>query len=520
MAVVCSLMLFLAATAPALFARPWTLVGSSSPVEAEYIETHGDMVVLRGANGVQREFPLASFNPDDQAFIRAQAKPTSPSATTDPADGKNPTTATDNIHTVESLPNRIMTLRGTTQLHITGKSDPLPNSSINLASPDAWVFLDNIAPSTVASKFLNRFHVNGSPAMLNNNVRVVQYSSGAVVIPHRPDFEAMTVFSGPAFAGSSLPLKCFFKYNDASLGMMKTAIRSFRLKRGYMATIAEHDNGTGISKNYVAQDHDIEVTSLPSALDQNIRFIRIFPWRWVSKKGIAGDIWQNFNLGWYYNWNISKNSTLDLEYVPIRQNRWWPDLSKPDWKTIGTTTLLGYNEPDHKDQSNLTVDQAIAGWPDLLATGLRVGSPAVSDGGLNWLYQFIDKADAAKLRVDFVAVHYYRAYPKPSDPAGAAAQLQQFVKGIHDRTHRPIWITEFNNGANWTKAPKPTYEQEKTTIAKMIEMLDNTPYVERYAFYNWVEDVRNVQRKNGSLTPAGEVYRDNVSPSSYIQEVP
>ena len=47
-------------------------------------------------------------------------------------------------------------------------------------------------------------------------------------------------------------------------------------------------------------------------------------------------------------------------------------------------------------------------------------------------------------------------------------------------------------------------------IAMMIEMLDRTPFVERYAIYNWVEDVRNVQRKDGSLTPAGEAYRDKL----------
>ena len=137
----------------------------------------------------------------------------------------------------------------------------------------------------------------------------------------------------------------------------------------------------------------------------------------------------------------------------------------------GSAHLLGYNEPDHKDQSNLTVDQAIGGWHNLLATGLRVGSPAVSDGGLKWLYEFIDKADNAHLRVDFVVVHYYRSYSNPANPAGAANQFYNYLKEIHERTKRPIWITEFNNGANWTKDPKPNIEQQKATIAAFVEML-------------------------------------------------
>ena len=53
----------------------------------------------------------------------------------------------------------------------------------------------------------------------------------------------------------------------------------------------------------------------------------------------------------------------------------------------------------------------------------RLGSPAVSDGGLGWLYDFMAKADAAKLRVDFVAVHYYRAVEDPGDGKAAADQF-------------------------------------------------------------------------------------------------
>jgi Glycosyl hydrolase catalytic core len=117
-------------------------------------------------------------------------------------------------------------------------------------------------------------------------------------------------------------------------------------------------------------------------------------------------------------------------------------------------------------------------------------------------------------------VHYYRAFPNPGDERGAATQFYNFLKGIHDRVKRPLWVTEWNNGANWTKAPDPTYAQEKAAVEKMIEMLDKTPFVERYAIYNWVEDVRNVQRKDGTLTPAGEAYRDKASPLSYLQTKP
>ena len=112
-----------------------------------------------------------------------------------------------------------------------------------------------------------------------------------------------------------------------------------------MATIAQNRDGTGASRSYVAQNHDVEIDILPPELDRNVGFIRVFPWRWVSKKGVAGDIWEKFDVGWYYNWNNNQKSTLDVEYVPIRQNRWWPGLGRRSssatrstigWKTFGS----------------------------------------------------------------------------------------------------------------------------------------------------------------------------------------
>ncbi len=255
---------------------------------------------------------------------------------------------------------------------------------------------------------------------------------------------------------------------------------------------------------------------MPQGLEAEVSFIRIFPWRWVSKKGVGGAIRQNLNVGWFYDWNIGTKSSLDHEYVGIRQNRWWPSLDQ-DWKARGITHLLGFNEPDHRDQANMGGEDAIKAWPGLLATGLRLGSPATSDGAQGWLYKFLDKADATGLRVDFVAVHYYHATADPGDAKGAASQFYQYLKALHDHVKRPLWITEWNNGANWTHSIKPNEKQQKAAIAAMTKMLDETPFVERYAPYNWVEDSRQLVRKDGSLTLAGEAYRDKKSPLAYTQ---
>jgi hypothetical protein len=424
----------------------------------------------------------------------------------------------NDIQTHAALTNRTVTLTGRAELRITGSGDPLPGCTIHLNSPDAWLRLTAIEPSQVASRFLSRVLVNGSNAVLNSNVRVVQYQQGAVVIPHAPDYAALEVFENRYFAGQSSRLKPFVQYSDANMEL-GTNVASFKLKRGYQVTLATQMNGTGISRNYVAQDGDLEISRLPAALEKNIRFIRVFPWRWTSKKGIAGNLEQYLDVDWLYNWNLDRNSALDWEYVPIRQSRYWPGLDQ-DWRQRGATHLLGYNEPDRPDQANMSVADALASWPDLLGTGLRVGSPAVSDGGRSgWLYPFMQQADAAGLRVDFVAVHYYWCY-NPADPNGAANQMYNFLLEVYNNTRRPIWVTEWNNGANWTGCGDPTYAQQAAAIAAMVDMLNNAPFVERYAPFNWVEDVRRLAWDDGWPTQAGEVYRDRAAPLAYRQQRP
>ncbi len=419
--------------------------------------------------------------------------------------------------TVAGLTNTTATLTNRAALTVTGTGDPIPGCVIHLNTPDAWTFFPNITPSSVNSTLLGRFRVSGATAVLGSNARVAQHGMGTVVIPHGDAFQPLEVFDQRYFAGSSRKLSQYVNYNDATLGSMANAIRSFKVKRGYMATFAVNDAGTGASRCYIAQDGDIELGRLPSSLESQVSFIRVFAWRWASKKGVAGNIEQYLNIRWLYNWNLDRNSPLNWEYVPIRQNRFWPGLGQ-DWKARGATHLLGYNEPDRPDQANMAVADAISSWPDLLGTGLRVGAPAVSDGGRSsWLYPFMTQADSAGLRVDYVPVHYYWCY-NPADPQGAANQMYNFLKATYDQVKRPIWITEWNNGANWTGCGDPSYAQQAAAIDAMTDMLESTPWVERYAPFNWVEDVRRLCWDDNWPTQAGEVYRDKPSTIAYRQE--
>ncbi|HXR07382.1 MAG TPA: LamG-like jellyroll fold domain-containing protein [Candidatus Acidoferrum sp.] len=444
-----------------------------------------------------------------------------------PAGTAQTLTITNGVQIYASLTNTTVTMSNRCELWVTNSTTPLSGCTINLNSIDAWLFLTGVKPSVVASTYLGQIKINNASAVADSNCRVVQYGqNGAVVIPQPSSFQPLTVFTEAEFMGAATPYGQWTYYTGTGL----TNISSFKLKRGYQAVLAQSANGANYSKCYIAQDGDLEIGVLPATLDKQVQFICVTPWRWTSKKGIANNpplSWLNVN--WWYDWNIDQSSSRDLEYVAIKQQPNWPGLSQ-NWQSLGINTVLGYNEPDNSSQDaykNLTpqgsVTNAVARLPDQLATGLRVGSPATTDAGRSgWLYPFVQQADAAGYRVDFVAVHYYWAW-NPTDPGGAANQMYSFLLDIWNNTHRPIWITEWNNGANWTDNNPyavPTYAQQQACIAAMTQMLESTPFVERYAFYNWVEDARSLVTSSNTVTPAGTTYSNLVSNISYAQALP
>ena len=427
-------------------------------------------------------------------------------------------TITNGVQKYAALASTTVTMSNRCELWVTNAT-PLSGCAINLNSTDSWLFLPNVKPSVTVSTYLGQVKVSGASAVADSNCRVVQYGqNGAVVIPQSSSFQPLTVFTGAEFTGTATSYSQWTYYTGAGIAN----ISSFKLKRGYQAVFAQSANGKNWSKCYVAQDGDLEIGVLPTTLDKQVQFIYVTPWRWTSKKGIAGNPGNSWlNLNWWYDWNLDQSSSRDLEYVAIRQNQYWPGLGT-NWQSLGINTVLGYNEPDQTSQANMSISTAIGAWGDLLGTGLRVGSPACSDGGPNsWLIPFVAQADAAGLRVDFVAQHYYQSH-NPADASGCASQMYSFLLNIWNNTHRPIWITEWNNGANWTDSqnPVPTYAQQQACIAAMVNMLETTPFVERYALYNWVEDPRTLVTSSNTVTAAGTTYSNTISALSYSQAMP
>lgn len=422
-------------------------------------------------------------------------------------------------------------------VHITAPKQAISaNSKVTLNSLSTWLIFDNITPSEVISSYLSRIYIGTAKASVGSNCRVAIYLNGAAVIPTR----VRTTALHPLELYSEKNCEGTRTYEAAgsfsSLGNKNNTVRSFILHRGYMATFASGTKGSGYSRVYVADHSDIVVNELPQALDLRISSVYVKEWQYVSKKGWCSTTGQSSNetearkvgATWFYTWSADRKSTSDLEYIPIRQHIYWPSMSTING--FSSTAALSINEPEHSEQHNsCDCGGAISAWtactktPDFEPSGARIGSPSPTDA--SWLTEYIGHVDDMAYRCDFVAFH---AYWGTNEASNAQAWYNR-LKAIYDSTHRPIWITEWNNGASWTTESWPDdysskLEKNRKAIQEIVEMLDTCSFVERYAIYNWDTYYRAmINWDDGNVLPAGQVYRDNHSTFAYnaaVQKVP
>jgi RNA polymerase sigma factor (sigma-70 family) len=188
---------------------------------------------------------------------------------------------------------------------------------------------------------------------------------------------------------------------------------------------------------------------------------------------------------WYYTWSATPGVTgpPGPQFVPMIWGSADVTASTLSQVKQEGPDLLGFNEPDMSSQSNMTPAQALSLWPQLMATGMQLGSPAVADGGATpggWLDQFMSGARARGYRVNFITLHWYGA---DFDTAAAVSQLQSYLQAVYARYHLPIWLTEFAL-ANFGASPQtPTPQQQAAFVTAAAGMLQGLSFVQRYAWF-------------------------------------
>ena len=244
---------------------------------------------------------------------------------------------------------------------------------------------------------------------------------------------------------------------------------------------------------------------------------------------------QSLNLGWYYTWGLAGSPGLNLKFTPMIWGA--PDAAKVSQIPAGSTEILAFNEPDGNEsgaQSNMSIAQIVSLWPQLKATGLRIGSIAaytsplatsyteppgppaagrmapaqtsLPDSYFNTLWTALSEAG---MTPDFIALHWYA-------PPNAAGFLK-WIDDIYAKYNKPIWVTEMCV-ADWTvgKPGGPAFEsfttpQIQAFMDAVVAGMNSRPYVERYSWKTRPTNDVNMGNGalialDGSLTPLGQHY--------------
>lgn len=219
--------------------------------------------------------------------------------------------------------------------------------------------------------------------------------------------------------------------------------------------------------------------------------------------------------GWFYNWgpNRPAETPRDVAFRPMIWGYWGQDEKIAEAgkraKAAGIKELLGFNEPDQPNQSNMSVEKALHAWPVLEETGLRLGSPGCVHPDREWMTTFMERAKKRGRRVDFVCVHSY---------GGTSVEaLVKRLQEVHRMFGKPIWITEFAVGDWEAKSPEQNRHKPGAVLKfmeKALPALEKLDFVERYAWFPAGRDNRHLGTsalfdEAGALTRLGECYRDH-----------
>lgn len=230
-------------------------------------------------------------------------------------------------------------------------------------------------------------------------------------------------------------------------------------------------------------------------------------------------------ISWWYNWSVEPESTVagvfgnyGFEFVPMTWNGSFDEEKLKSYLTLHPEAkyLLAFNEPNFKDQANLTPSAAAALWPKLEAIAktysLKIVAPAVNycgncvqENGVTYTdpVKYLDDFFAAcpNCKVDYIAVHCYM---------NNVSALQWYV-GLFKKYGKPIWLTEF---AGWeSNGTIKTVNDQINFMIGAVDFLETDPAVFRYSWfigrgsgiatYPFIDLLAG----NGQLTILGEVYK-------------
>ncbi|KAK3352504.1 hypothetical protein B0T25DRAFT_542122 [Lasiosphaeria hispida] len=219
------------------------------------------------------------------------------------------------------------------------------------------------------------------------------------------------------------------------------------------------------------------------------------------------------HISWLYNWSpLPTPSSSSLQFVPMQWNHVNMDALASHAAAARAPAVLGFNEPELRDQANMPVALAAREWlrcvEPLRRAGVRCGSPGISSApeGVPWLREFLRVVREGGGDVDFYALHWY---------GETLGQFYDYLWSVYHQlgADRPVWVTEFA-ATNWSVERPLERGHVEGFCRDSCKYLDGLEWVERYAWFGAMRDTGTVGKwaalldGNGKLTPLGKAYRD------------
>lgn len=191
----------------------------------------------------------------------------------------------------------------------------------------------------------------------------------------------------------------------------------------------------------------------------------------------------NGGVTWAYNWDMRPGGSLppNVEYVPML----WGAESTSGWSSAvdsalssGSQYLLGFNEPDHPEQANMSPEDAASAYKQYMtpyADRAKLVSPAITNSnnpgqGLDWMRTFLQACTDCQQSV--MAIHWYGG-------ADGADDFKQHVTQCIDLANQngmnEVWITEF--------AATGDANSQVQFLQDVIPWLESQQGVGRYAYF-------------------------------------
>ncbi|CAH1777737.1 unnamed protein product [Owenia fusiformis] len=218
------------------------------------------------------------------------------------------------------------------------------------------------------------------------------------------------------------------------------------------------------------------------------------------------DLAQFTTIVWWYDWsllpaylrNTNCTNTPTQERVPMQWG-WWRSTNITGRVPEDATYVLGFNEPNHREQANMTPQKAAEYWPRLEAAvgnKILVSPSAANCGGgtercvsstIEWFDEFFRLCNGC--RVDYLATHHYHCN---------ADATMAYLRSLYARYGKKIWLTEF-------ACPNTdSFARVSRYMTNILPQLEAADFVYRYSWFNSrIENSSNrfVRNINRLLTP-------------------